>query len=226
MLGYLSVSIIHQTPTWTTGSLTHVGKLPTCIYIHTVDLSFCLFCFSSLSHLKEFVRSLHRILTPRKSLGEQLKHAMLCMFAHLHAMRAQSIACFSHSSKQWPYSTTPILQLSRASSLAHLHRPSCPGGSSVLTFNIVHGLLQEGFHGLEVNVKDNGLDGRAAGDSGAHVGELFFKLVPQAIEWLHLRAIRHFNLETLRKLLREKRKKKQWSQCVELLWKNNDFKKK
>ena len=194
MLGYLSVSIIHQTPAWTTGSLTHVGKLPTCI--HTGELSF-------LSHLKEFVKSLHRILTPGKSLGGWLKHAMPCMFAHLHAIQAQSIVCFSHSSKRWPYSITPILQLSRASSLAHLHWPSCAGGSSLLTFNIVHGLLQEGFHGLEVNVKDNGLDGRAARDSGAHVGELFFKLLPQAIEWLHLRAVWHFNLETLRKLLRE-----------------------
>ena len=48
MLGYLSVSIIHQTPARTTGPLTHVGKLPTCI--HTGELSF-------LSHLKEFVES-------------------------------------------------------------------------------------------------------------------------------------------------------------------------
>ena len=65
----------------------------------------------------------------------------------------------------------------------------------MLTFNAGDDLLQYDLHSLGVDVDVDGLDGRAARDGGAHIGELFLKLLPQPIERVHLRSFRDLNLK-------------------------------
>ena len=78
------------------------------------------------------------------------------------------------------------------------------GYSPILTFNVVYSLLQQGFHRLGVNVKDDGFNGRAARDGGTHVGILFLELLPQPIKWLHLRAFRNLKLKIFKKSFKTK----------------------